>query len=70
MTDINSIRSHNLSIRLRDDEYARLDAIAKRVGVPHTTVLRQACPGVFVETEVKKGRRAGISPWKAERQTT
>lgn len=67
MDDTHSTRSHYVGIALRNDEYARLIADVKQFGGSHADALRRQCPEFFVETEVKKGRRTGISPFRLSR---
>jgi hypothetical protein len=70
MDHISKIRPFTLNIGLRPEEQELLETEARRLNVSRAEVLRKACPQVFMETGVKRGRRAGESPWKLERVKT
>jgi hypothetical protein len=67
MQPVTNIRPYSLTLNLRAEERAALDAQAQEQGISRAEVLRRACPQIFVETGVRAGRAAGVSPWKLER---
>jgi hypothetical protein len=68
MDRVSQIRPYTMTIGLRQEEHDFLESEARRLGVARTEVLRKACPEVFTKTGAKKGRCAGVSPWKLERR--